>query len=1066
MRIVKAFLLFSLVSILSFIAGCSKGDPKLEVSPDHLNFDSTTVQQQITIKNVGDDNGILKSGVKTLEYTLYPSGDWIVTDVKSGSCEKGESDKVNVSISRANLPPAVSEGQIDITSNGGDTTVLISILPIPSAPDLYSPQDSSMIENSDYKFVWEAVDYAHTYELIVDTFSSFLSPVIHEIDLDTNCYVPLFNLKNDNYFWKVRAKNIGGQWGDWSNVKRFTLNIPPHLSDGRVTTIEDASGTLYRYTVTFFDYDNFPPHSTDVLIDGVTHPMSKDNPQDSNFIDGVTYIYEILPATGGLSAGAHTCRFKFGSYFDSVIFYPPEAYIPAPIVSEDTSIEYAEDVIWISEQDSVQLVSVVDSIYTYTYSGTPPQIKVGDILMSTDSGGYLREVVAIDTTGSKLLGKSIRISTKLVPLIKAFKKVDFDTVLIISLDDDLLQSSREKGLTPYLAQGVSVADGLINLDSTKLFSGNIDGSDVQVLIESGSLDFQPRLELHIHLNDDIQQVLCSITGMIELEISPTISADAYLSKKAEKNILSVLIPLEGAGIPFEIVFELNGGFEINANVKGTLHYNMIGNSSVTVGGEYRDGVFSKIFDVSKTWVADSPQWNAQANASAKIYLRPEVSVKVFQTMGPYLDVAPYVKLDGEVTTDPYCWNYDVHAGLEATAGLELTPFIFEWRYEIPIFGYETLLLHQDDCPSPTPTWTKTFGGTGADVGYSVSPTSDGGYIITGSTKSFGAGQDDVYLIKTDAQGNTIWTKTFGGTDEDRGRCVSAISDEGYIVAGWTYSFGAGNRDVYLIRTDAQGNAVWTKTFGGIGGEEGWAVSLTSDGGYIVTGIIHSFDGDRDVYLLKTDAQGNAIWTKTFGGTNWDEGWAVLPTSDGEYIVAGRTLSFGAGNYDVYLIKTDAQGNAVWTKTFGGADLDAAWSVLPSDDGGYIITGLTKSFGAGEEDVYLIKTDAQGNAVWTKTFGGAYWDQGYSLLSTSEGGYIVAGRTLSFGAGNYDVYLIKTDAQGNAVWTKTFGGDDKDVGFSVSSTRDGGYIITGLTKSFGAGEEDVYLIKTDVEGNVK
>ncbi len=364
------------------------------------------------------------------------------------------------------------------------------------------------------------------------------------------------------------------------------------------------------------------------------------------------------------------------------------------------------------------------------------------------------------------------------------------------------------------------------------------------------------------------------------------------------------------------------------------------------------------------------------------------------------------------------------------------------------------------------TWSQTFGGSNFDRGLSVAPTSDGGYIITGSTKSFGAGNMDVYMIKTDASGNETWSRTFGGSGYDYSNSVAPVSDGGYIITGQTESFGAGSNDVYLIKTDVSGNETWSNTFGGTDWDNGFSVAPTSDSGYIITGITRSFGaGDWDVYLIKTDASGNETWSKTFGGSGWDWGWSVAPTSDGGYIITGETYSLGAGSADVYLIKTDASGNETWSRTFGGSNFDTGNSVAPTNEGGYIITGMTKSFGAGDYDVYLIKTDALGNETWSKTFGGSDSDYGYSVAPTSDGGYIITGTTESYGAGSYDVYLIKTDASGNETWSKTFGGSLLDFGSSVAPTSDGGYIITGFKISFSAGSGDVYLIKTDASGNV-
>jgi hypothetical protein len=259
-------------------------------------------------------------------------------------------------------------------------------------------------------------------------------------------------------------------------------------------------------------------------------------------------------------------------------------------------------------------------------------------------------------------------------------------------------------------------------------------------------------------------------------------------------------------------------------------------------------------------------------------------------------------------------------------------------------------------------WEQTFGGGDDDVGYSVQQTTDGGYIITGGTSSFGNGSSDVYLIKTDGSGTEQWTKTFGGTDHDYGFSVQQTTDGGYIITGRTGSFG--NADVYLIKTDGSGTEQWTKTFGGTDYEEGWSVQQTTDGGYIITGQTESFgNGYYAVYLIKTDGSGTEQWTKTFGGTDIDRGYSVQQTTDGGYIITGWTSSFGNGSSDVYLIKTDGSGTEQWTKTFGGTDNDNARSVQQTTDGGYIITGWTVSFGNGG-DVYLIKTDGNGNVTST------------------------------------------------------------------------------------------------------
>ncbi len=365
------------------------------------------------------------------------------------------------------------------------------------------------------------------------------------------------------------------------------------------------------------------------------------------------------------------------------------------------------------------------------------------------------------------------------------------------------------------------------------------------------------------------------------------------------------------------------------------------------------------------------------------------------------------------------------------------------------------------------TFAKTYGGIYVDGASSVQQTSDGGYIVAGWTYSFGVDSGDIILIKTDANGNIIWAKTYGGTYDDWASSVQQTSDGGYIVAGITRSFGAGSWDIFLIKTDLSGNLQWAKTYGGTDWDEVSSVQQTSDGGYIVAGYTFSFGaGYYDIFLIKTDANGNLQWAKTYGGTNTDLAYHVQQTSDGGYIVAGKTGSFGLGSDDIILIKTDANGNIQWAKTYGGTYIEYAFSVQQTSDGGYIVAGYTYSFGTGwDEDVILIKTDANGNVQWAKTYGGTDWDEVSSVQQTSDGGYIVAGYTYPFGADDYDIFLIKTDANGNVQWAKTYGGTGYDLASSVQQTSDGGYIVAGITASFGAGWYNAFLVKTDADGDI-
>ena len=384
-------------------------------------------------------------------------------------------------------------------------------------------------------------------------------------------------------------------------------------------------------------------------------------------------------------------------------------------------------------------------------------------------------------------------------------------------------------------------------------------------------------------------------------------------------------------------------------------------------------------------------------------------------------------------------------------------------------------------------FNRTFGGDDSDSINSAYPTSDGGYILAGTTQSYGSGNRDAWLIKTDAQGNKQWDKTFGGVYDDWGRSALPTSDGGYILVGSTRSFRAENTDAWLIKTDSQGQEVWNRIFGGGNTDEALSVQHTDDGGYILAGWTASFGkGAFDAWLIKTDSQGREVWSGTFGGINTDVAHSVQQTSDSGYILAGRTNTYGAGDFDAWLIKTDPEGQEVWNKTFGGAENDWAVSVQPTQDGGYILGGATKSYSAVNTDAWLIRTDARGIKLWDKTFGGTGIVWTNMVQPTLEGGYIISAfaaeiepetqvrasngaislnQKNSFYAGGGDTLLIKTDSQGQELWSKTFGGMSWDMLYSVHHTFDGGYILAGETSSFGAGDMDAWLIKVNSEGNI-
>ena len=356
-------------------------------------------------------------------------------------------------------------------------------------------------------------------------------------------------------------------------------------------------------------------------------------------------------------------------------------------------------------------------------------------------------------------------------------------------------------------------------------------------------------------------------------------------------------------------------------------------------------------------------------------------------------------------------------------------------------------------------WEKTYDSGHHEHGSSLDLTIDCGYIIAGHITNLFTGHTDFYVVRTDSLGDTIWTAKYGRDEwSDIAYSIEATDDSGFIITGYTSQISE-STNVSVVKLDADGDTMWTHIYdGGVGeGDAGYCIQQTSDGEYILVGNTCSFGSGTQVWLLRLNSVGDTIWTHTYGGSATDDGFFVSTTRDGGYIIVGRTNSYG-DDFDFYLIKTDEYGNTMWTKTYGIWGSEIGWCVRQTSDGGYIIAG-----DCGK--VCLIKTNELGDTMWTRLYGFPVYQTGRAVEQTRDGGYIIIGTTEFYGVTNGQIWLIKTNEYGDTVWTRMYGGMWYDYGRDVTQTSDGGYIIAGATQSFGAGDWDVYLIKTDSLGNV-
>lgn len=387
----------------------------------------------------------------------------------------------------------------------------------------------------------------------------------------------------------------------------------------------------------------------------------------------------------------------------------------------------------------------------------------------------------------------------------------------------------------------------------------------------------------------------------------------------------------------------------------------------------------------------------------------------------------------------------------------------------PLFSLMVTVI-LSSCSADQTTFLKHVKIATMDRGVTVEEARDSGFIITGYTTVDSSRHEDVLLVRADARGDTLWTKTFGGNQTDNGWAVRHTADGGYIITGYTASFGAGGMDIYLLRMDISGDTLWTKTFGGPGDEFGWDIRRTTDNGFIIAAQTSSSgNGEVDAYLVKINEDGNEVWANTYGGDKVDRIFSVRQTPDGGYVAAGITYSFGEGDREAYLLKTTPSGEMEWFKTFGGPAYDVGHAIALTDDGGYLITGYGESHAThGKRDVYLIKTDGDGTLQWLKTHGSSENERAMKGLQTKDGGYIAIGfmQKPRPDRWDWDAYLIKTDATGDTLWTRTYGDDrHHETGYTVQETGDGGYILTGQAQSLDDGDTALLLIKTDHEGNL-
>jgi len=390
-------------------------------------------------------------------------------------------------------------------------------------------------------------------------------------------------------------------------------------------------------------------------------------------------------------------------------------------------------------------------------------------------------------------------------------------------------------------------------------------------------------------------------------------------------------------------------------------------------------------------------------------------------------------------------------------------------------------VSDNNTPVIEESWNVTFGGNSFDGSYSVIKTSDGGYALTGYTWS--ASSSDFWLIKTGSEGEKEWSKNYFDSGNSYSYSVIEDEDGGFVMAGWFGNYGYNDFDAGLIKTDSNGNKKWDRKFGTLEEDEGvYSVIKTSDGGFAIAGFKYLNETDSDFWLIKTDSNGHEQWNKTYGrgmvfnntaSYSFEVAYSVINTSDGGYLLAGYTDD--GVDRDAWLVKTNSTGVEEWNSTYGGFDYEEAYSIIEAKTGGFAFAGGSTSYSIGSVDAWLVKTNSTGVEEWNSTYGGFDYEEAYSIIETEDDGYVFAGGTMSYGKGGIDAWLLKTDSKGVEEWNTTFGGSENDEVYSLlldekPSENVTNFVLAGYSSSFGelAWDWDAWLvkIKLNVTGDIQ
>ncbi|MFZ0388830.1 MAG: T9SS type A sorting domain-containing protein [Calditrichia bacterium] len=354
-------------------------------------------------------------------------------------------------------------------------------------------------------------------------------------------------------------------------------------------------------------------------------------------------------------------------------------------------------------------------------------------------------------------------------------------------------------------------------------------------------------------------------------------------------------------------------------------------------------------------------------------------------------------------------------------------------------------------------WSKFYGGDSSEAAYSMQKTSDNGFILTGYTKTRGSGNSDLWMLRLDENGDTLWTKVMGDTGRDLGISVCQTTDGGFITAGSTEGPNNTGYDGWLIKSSENGTTEWQKIYGGVSHDVFYAVQQTADGGFILAGSNIAVPGRKsDIWVVRTDEAGAVVWEKRLTRAGADVCYGIEQTSDSGFVLVGRVSVSSSDTSDVWIGKMNVNGDTLWTRTYGGSGTDIAYRATELEDGGFALVGKTDSFGAGASDLWLIRTDHSGNLMWSKTYGSVGKDRGISITELQQGDLLICGETAT-ASQSTDAWVLLTDSNGDTLWTSHLGGPGYEVAYSIEPLSNSQYVLAGYSTTL-SGNADVWMAK--------